>query len=466
MIIRSVESIIAMLDADYIENDDIQKRIGGVSIDSRKVVEGNLYIPIKGVRHNGHKFIEEAIANGAAATLWNRDEPNPPKEITVILVDDTTAGLQQLAAVYRRQLLMRVVGITGSNGKTSTKDILAGMLSQKFRTQKTLGNLNNEIGVPLTLLSMSEQTQVAVVEMGMENSGELAFLSHMVKPDIAIITNVGIAHLENLGSLANIAKAKAEISEGLSGHGTLIYNGDQELLHDAITRKALNGHIRIKTFGEDKHNDMVLTHVVQSTDGISFGVNDEDVHFTMNMLGRHQAINATAALLCAREWNLSDEEIQEGLKRIEKTGMRNELSPIHNAWILNDSYKSNPQSCIAALDTLAIFDVPYKIAVLSDMLDLGDESDMIHFQLGKQLANYDLDEVLTYGKMGAFITQGALQECDRHVRIRHFEEKEQLVRYLKPYRKKRCMMLIKGSHSMKMDEVVAALCENDHKRQR
>ena len=145
MIIRSVESIIAMLDADYIENDDIQKRIGGVSIDSRKVVEGNLYIPIKGVRHNGHKFIEEAIANGAAATLWNRDEPNPPKEITVILVDDTTAGLQQLAAVYRRQLLMRVVGITGSNGKTSTKDILAGMLSQKFRTQKTLGNLNNEL---------------------------------------------------------------------------------------------------------------------------------------------------------------------------------------------------------------------------------------------------------------------------------------------------------------------------------
>ncbi len=464
MIVRSIESIITMLDADYIENDDIQKRIAGVSIDSRKVVEGNLYIPIKGVRNNGHLYIKEAIANGAAATLWNRDEPNPPKDITVILVEDTTIGLQQLAAAYRGQLSMRVVGITGSNGKTSTKDILAGMLSQKYRTQKTLGNYNNEIGVPLTLLSMSEQTEVAVVEMGMENRGELAFLSHMVKPDIAIITNVGIAHLENLGSLANIAAAKAEISEGLSEHGTLIYNGDQRLLHDAITRKALNGHIRIKTFGEGKHNDMVLTHVVQSTSGITFSVNDEEFHFSVNLLGRHQALNAMGALLCAREWNLSDEEIQNGLHHIEKTGMRNELISIHNAWILNDSYKSNPQSCIAALDTLAVFDVPYKIAVLSDMLDLGADSDMIHFQLGKQLAKYDLDEVLTYGTMGAFITQGALQECDRHVRIRHFETKEQLVRYLKPYRKKRCMMLIKGSHSMQMDDIVAALCEDNRKR--
>lgn len=464
MIVRSIESIIAMLDADYIENDDIQKRIAGVCIDSRKVVEGNLYIPIKGVRHNGHEFVSEAIRNGAAATLWNRDEPNPPKQITVILVEDTTAGLQQLAAVYRRQLAMRVVGITGSNGKTSTKDILAGMLSQKFRTQKTLGNLNNEIGVPLTLLSMSEQTEVAVVEMGMENRGELAFLSRMVKPDIAIITNVGIAHLENLGSLTNIADAKVEISEGLSKHGTLIYNGDQRLLQEAMTRKALNGHIHIKTFGEGKHNDMVLTHVVQSTSGIEFGVNDETFHFSMNLLGRHQALNAAGALLCAREWDLSDEEIQDGLQHIEKTGMRNELIPVHNAWILNDAYKSNPQSCIAALDTLAVFDIPYKIAVLSDMLDLGEDSHMIHFQLGKQLANYDLDEVLTYGTMGAFITQGALQECDRHVRIRHFDDKEQLVRYLKPYRKKRCMMLIKGSHSMKMEEIVAALCESDRKR--
>lgn len=459
MIVRSVESIIAMLDADYIENDDIRKRIRGVSIDSRRVVEGNLYIPIKGVHHNGHQFIQEAVANGATAVLWNRDEPNPPREITVILVDDTTAALQQLAAAYRRQLPMRVIGITGSNGKTSTKDILAGMLSEKFRTQKTLGNFNNEIGVPLTLLAMGEETQVAVVEMGMENRGELAFLSQMVKPDIAIITNVGFAHLENLGSLANIAEAKVEISEGLSEQGMLIYNGDQPILHDAVTRKALNGHIRIKTFGEQPHNDMILTHVVQSSDGISFAVNDEEFRFTMNILGRHQALNATAALLCARTWNLSDEEIQLGLDRMEKTGMRNELIPAHRAWILNDAYKSNPQSCIAALDTLAIFDVPYKIAVLSDMLDLGEQSNMIHFQLGKQLADYDLDEVLTYGSLGAYITQGALQECDRRVRVRHFEEKTQLIDYLKAYRKKHCIILIKGSHSMRMDEVVTALCD-------
>lgn len=462
MIVRSVESIITMLDADYMENDDIRKRIRGVSIDSRKVVAGNLYIPIKGDRHNGHHYIQEAIANGALATLWNRDEPNPPRMITVILVEDTTAALQKLAAAYREQLSMRVIGITGSNGKTSTKDILAGMLSEKWRTQKTLGNFNNEIGVPLTLLAMSEATQIAVVEMGMENRGELAFLSRMVKPDIAIITNVGMAHLENLGSLANIADAKAEISEGLAAQGMLIYNGDQPLLRDAITRKAINGHVRIKTFGEAEHNDMRLTYVSQSSSGITFSVNDEKQRFTMNLLGRHQAVNATAALLCAREWEMNDEEIQLGLTRIEKTGMRNELMPAGRAWILNDAYKSNPQSCIAALDTLAIFDVPYKIAVLSDMLDLGEQSDMIHFQLGKKLAEYDLDEVLTCGTLGAFITQGALQECDQNVRVCHFESKAQLIDYLKPYRKKACIMLIKGSHAMRMDEIVAAIGDVDH----
>lgn len=210
MIMRSVDSIIRMLDADYIENENIDKQIMGVSIDSRKVVQGNLYIPIRGDKFNGHAFAAQAIENGAAAMLWERKEPNPPKEVTVILVENTLIALQVLAAVYRRQLHLKIVGITGSNGKTSTKDILAAMLATKYATQKTLGNFNNEIGVPLTLLSLSEHTEMAVVEMGMENLDELDFLSKLVKPDIAIITNIGTAHLENLGSMENIAKAKVD----------------------------------------------------------------------------------------------------------------------------------------------------------------------------------------------------------------------------------------------------------------
>lgn len=459
MILRSIDGIIQMLDADYIENDDISKQVCGVCIDSRKVVEGNLYIPIKGINHNGHRFIAQAIEHGAVATLWNRDEPCPPEDITVILVEDTTMALQQLAYVYRNQLSMKVIGITGSNGKTSTKDILAGMLSQRYITQKTLGNFNNEIGVPLTLLSMSDQTEVAVVEMGMENLGELDFLSKMVQPDIAIITNVGTAHLENLGSMENIAKAKLEITHGMKPHGLFIYNGDQELLREAVTREELPGHIRIKTFGEGEDNDMVLTYVSQKEEGIVFSVNEEPFRFMMEMLGKHQTINAMGALLAARELSLTNGDIQLGLQSIEKTGMRNELAHAGRAVILNDAYKSNPQSCIAALDTLALFENPYKIAVLSDMLDLGDDSVMIHFSLGKVLAKYDIQEILTVGELGAYITQGAFQECSSSVHVQHFADKEKLIEYLMPYRQRTCMILVKGSRGMKMDEVVDAIID-------
>ena len=211
-----------MLDADYIENGAIEEKIQGVCIDSRKVVEGNLYIPIHGVKNNGHAYVAQAIANGAKAVLWERKEPNPPKEVVVILVEDTTKALQDLAKAYRHQLNMKVVGITGSNGKTSTKDILASLLQEHYITQKTLGNYNNEIGVPLTLLSLSENVEAAVIEMGMENLGELSFLTHMVEPDIAIISNVGTAHLENLKTMENIAKAKLEIVEGLKEHGLFL----------------------------------------------------------------------------------------------------------------------------------------------------------------------------------------------------------------------------------------------------
>ncbi len=460
MIRRSVEGIIQMLDADYMEHDDIHKRVCGVCIDSRRVVEGNLYIPIKGLRNNGHDYVKQAIAQGAAATLWDKHEPNPPQEITVILVEDTTVALQQLAYAYRMQLHTKIIGITGSNGKTSTKDILAGMLSSRYVTQKTLGNYNNEIGVPLTLLSLSEHCEVAVVEMGMENLDELDFLSRMVRPDIAIITNVGTAHLENLGSMQNIAKAKLEITHGLKPHGLFIYNGDQEILQDAVTREAINGDIRIKTFGEHPDNDMVLTYVKQGSNGIRFSVNDEETHFIVPLLGKHQAINAMAALISARALQLSDEQIQSGMEHMEKTGMRNELLKANQAYILNDSYKSNPQSSIAAMDTLALFDSPYKIAVLADMLDLGANSDYIHFNLGKQLAQYDVQEILTYGEMSAYITQGAIQECDNTVNIRHFIDKQELIAYLKAYRQRKCMILIKGSRGLKMDEVVDALIED------
>ena len=454
MIIRSVDAIIRMLDADYIENGNIEENIQGVCIDSRKVVEGNLYIPIRGANNNGHDYVEQAIENGAKAVLWERKEPNPPQNVVVILVEDTTIALQELARSYRNQLDIRIVGITGSNGKTSTKDILASVLSQHYVTQKTLGNYNNEIGVPLTLLSLSDQCEAAVVEMGMENLGELSFLTTMVRPDVGIITNVGTAHLENLKTMENIAKAKMEIVDGIRENGLLIYNGDQTLLKNAAIEKQIPGHIRIRTFGQKEKCDYMVRNVHQYTDKLSFQVSDEE--FELDMIGKHQAMNAAGAYIAAKALGLSTEEVKAGFLNIEKTGLRNELVSVDQCLILNDSYKSNPQSALAAVETMEEFDIPYKIAVLGDMLELGDTSDLIHYTLGKDISGFHLAEVLTIGEMACYIAQG-VRDNNRSIKIHHFTDQEQLYQYLKPYMHQNCMVLVKGSRGMKLDQLVNAL---------
>lgn len=454
MIIRSVDAIIRMLDADYIENGDIEEYIQGVCIDSRKVVEGNLYIPIRGVNNNGHDFVNQAIENGAKAVLWERREPNPPQDVVVILVEDTTVALQELARSYRNQLDIKIVGITGSNGKTSTKDILASVLSKHYVTQKTLGNFNNEIGVPLTLLSLSDQCEAAVVEMGMENLGELSFLTKMVRPDIGIITNVGTAHLENLRTMENIAKAKMEIVEGIKENGLLIYNGDQALLKNAAIEKQIPGHIRIRTFGQRGKCDYMVSDVHQYTDKLSFKISDEE--FELDMIGKHQAMNAASAYIAAKALGVSDEEIKVGFLNIEKTGLRNELVQVDQCLILNDSYKSNPQSALAAVETMEEFDIPYKMAVLGDMLELGETSNLIHYTLGKNISSFHLKEVLTIGDMACYIAQG-VRDNAKSIKIRHFVDQDQLYNYLKPYMHKNCMVLVKGSRGMKLDQLVNAL---------
>lgn len=452
MIVRSIDAIIRMLNADYIENGNVEEVIQGVCIDSRRVEPGNLYIPIHGANNNGHKFVNQAIEKGAKAVLWERHEPNPPQDVVVILVDDTTKALQDLAKAYRHQLQMKVVAISGSNGKTSTKDILGSLLKVHYITAKTMGNYNNEIGVPLTLLSFHEDVEAAVVEMGMENRGELSFLTHLVEPDLAILTNVGTAHLENLGSMENIAKAKVEIVESLKPGSLFIYNGDDAYLKQAVIDKVIPGYVRIKTFGTSEKVDCCVSAIQQKKEGLNFHLND--VMYHLDMIGNHNAINAAAAYLAAQELGLSQNEIIQGFKSIEKTGLRNELISYGKCCILNDAYKSNPQSALAAMDTMEAFDYDYRIAVLADMLELGETSDMIHYQLGKDLAKYHVNEVLTYGEMARYIAQGARVA---ELNVKHFETKDEIITYLTPYRDRECMILIKGSRGMKLEDIVEGL---------
>ncbi|MDQ7862821.1 UDP-N-acetylmuramoyl-tripeptide--D-alanyl-D-alanine ligase [Peribacillus frigoritolerans] len=212
------------------------KGINGVTIDSRTVKEGCLFIPLKGEQVDGHQYVKQALAQGAVASFWQRDVPNPPDDLPIIIVENTEKALQQLARSYRQELNIKVIGITGSNGKTTTKDMTAALLATTYKVHKTNGNFNNHLGLPLTVLSMAEDTEAAVLEMGMSSRGEIEFLSKMAKPDVAIITNIGESHLLDLGSREEIANAKLEIVEGLAKDGTLIYHGDEPLLRNRIKK--------------------------------------------------------------------------------------------------------------------------------------------------------------------------------------------------------------------------------------
>lgn len=455
MIKRSIMSIIQMLKADYIEKKDMSKMVNGICIDSRKAKHANLYVPIVGEHFDGHDFIKQAIEKGAIASLWQKNHPLPDVDIPLIIVEDIIFALGNLAKQYREQLVnLKIVGITGSNGKTSTKDMLASICKQAYKTKATKGNYNTEIGVPYTILDFDEDTEVGIVEMGMENLQEISYLTKLATPDVAVITSIGTAHLENLGSVENIVKAKLEIVEGLSNKGVFIYNGDQEMLHTGVIKATIPGSIRILSFGEKQSNDVVLTNYQPTQMGSEFHANKE--YYKLDMLGKHQAMNALAAITCAKTLEISYEDIYEGLSLIEKTGLRNEIVNIDHMTIINDSYKSNPQSLQAAIDILVNREASYKIVVLGDMLDLGENSIYLHYEIGKRLSGEKIQEVLTIGNIAHFINQGLW--CKQNDIIsRHFDDIDVLITYLKPWIHKECTVLIKGSHALHLERIVEAL---------
>ena len=463
MILRSIETIIRMLDADFIEYKDMTRMVSGVCIDSRKCTQGNLYIPIIGAHFDGHDFAAQAIEQGAVAVLWQKDHPHPPQGATVILVDDTQQALSELAKKYRESLDLVMIGITGSNGKTSTKDILCSLLKRKYVTQKTHGNMNNEIGVPLTLLGLSDATQVAIVEMGMENRYEIDALTRLVQPDIAVITNVGEAHLENLGSIENIARAKAEIVHGLKENGVLLFNGEQDVLKLALWQEELPRGTTVKSFGHDERQDLFsYGDVTQDAGGISFHCNLLAQPASMNIYGKHQVMNALPCIYIARALGMSEAQILEGLADIEQTGLRCDLVALGAGYVLDDSYKSNRQSVLAALDTLCEFDIPRRIAILSDMLDMGDQAVRIHYDVGKALGRYPIDRVCTYGEMSRFIAQGAINAGVKDVT--HYETKEALQEAVLEELDAPCILLVKGSRGMQMDSIVTYLKERRNRQ--
>nr|WP_286672433.1 UDP-N-acetylmuramoyl-tripeptide--D-alanyl-D-alanine ligase [Cohnella hashimotonis] len=460
-----------------------EPEIAGVSIDSRSIGAGQLFVPIAGDRFDGHDYIETAASAGATAALWQRDRALPAGAgLPLLLVDDTLAALQRLAESYLASWKPKVVGVTGSNGKTTTKDLIYSALATVYRTAKTEGNFNNHIGLPLTILRADRNTEVLVLEMGMSGFGEISLLSRIAKPDIAVITNIGESHLEHLGSRRGIAQAKLEIAEGLKDGGTLVYNGDEPLLREELAALALPADaVRTIRFGESVACDLRATDIATDAERATFvatafapagspgdgdnGLNEraaetETFRFSVPIPGRHNAVNALAAIAVARLLGVSDADIARGLAGAKLTGMRIErIRAKSGALVLNDAYNASPASVRAALSLVAqLQGYRRKWLVLGDMLELGPDEAEFHASIGRELSQGQADGLLAYGPLSAHTAEAAAQSMPAG-RVRHFADKNELAEALLALVEPDDLVLVKASRGMKLEEIVRRLAE-------
>lgn len=453
MIEKKFREIAAMCNGTLI-NAVKNRKVKGVSINTRSIQKGNLFIPIIGEKFDGHTFVEESFHKGAMLSLWNRNRDYSHIRFPLVLVDDTLVALQELAGNYRNELKLMLIGITGSNGKTSTKDILSEILSLRFRVQKTIGNFNNEIGVPLTLLGLHKRTKIAIVEMGMSELGEISKLSLICKPDIAIITSIGKAHLANLGSEEAIIQAKLEIVDGLKANGLLLINGDNQKLKDVVHKMRISQDLI--TFGQLASNYFTYCDVIQNRNSIEFKIPKlSDKVISVPVLGIQQASNATAAFVLARYLEMSIKDILKGLARVRITQARNEVIQLQHCMIINDSYKSNPESLRVSLETLTKLPGRFvKIAVLGDMRDLGVDEISYHSEIGHEIDASQIKYLYTFGDISKHIIDPNNFDVNH---AKHFEDMESLEKELKPFLHIDSVMLVKGAHCLNMNKIIEDL---------
>lgn len=398
-----------------------------VGFDTRRLMEGSLFVPLVAKR-NGHDFIQEAIQKGAYAAFWSEPIEEAPTGFPIIHVDDTLKAYQRLAKWYLKQVNPKVVGVTGSNGKTTTKDMIEGVLSTTYRTHKTEGNFNNQLGVPLTILNMPEETEVAILEMGMDHAGEIHILSALAEPDIAVITMIGESHIGFFGSREGIAEAKMEITDGLSSEGTLIYSADEPLLTSRVKQK------QCKTFGKTAAANLYATEIRSEERQTHFVVNQaSDLMFTIPVPGDYNVQNALAALLVGMELDVSLEKGSEGLSRFSLTKNRLEwLEGVNHSQLLNDAYNASPSSVKAGLTYFAGLErTGNKIVVLGDMLELGEMSRILHQSLAEAIHSKDIDTLVLYGKEMEALYQ-TVREQFHSGAVRHFSgDKQPMIEYLR-----------------------------------
>lgn len=434
----------------------------GVVIDSRQVGSGYLFVAIPGEKVDGHKFIPDVFAKGAAAVLSEQQLEDPAGPY--ILVESTTKALRDLAEYYRKSLDIKVVGITGSVGKTSTKEMIASVLSEKYRVLKTEGNYNNEIGLPLTIFKIRAEHEVAVLEMGISEFGEMHRLATMANPDICVITNIGLCHLENLKTRDGILKAKTESFAHLKKDGIAILNGDDDKLSTirqvGDKEPVFYGMEEKMEYREDAKKSVYATGVENlGLYGMKARIHtpegERDVRIPIP--GEHNVYNALAATAVGLSLGLSLDQISSGILKAKTIGGRTNLLNTGSMTVIDDCYNANPVSMKASIDVLATAE-GRKIAVLGDMGELGENEKKLHYEVGEYLAKKEINVLFCAGELSEEIAK-ATQKESKTCEVYYFKTRDALLEQLLPFLKKGDTVLVKASHFMEYPEIVKALTD-------
>lgn len=451
-------SILEAVNGKLLQIGNMETNITCLSIDSRDTAKGDFFIPLAGERTDGHRFIQNAAERGAIGCfVATAADIALPEGLTVVGVPDSLQALQQLAAHYRKKFSLHMVAVTGSVGKTTTKDIIAAVLSQRFKTLATQGNLNNDIGLPLMLSRLDKTYEASVLEMGMSGAGEIDLLARLALPTMGVITNIGESHLEALGSREAIARAKCELLYHLPENGTAFINGDEPLLANIGNEF----HGELVTFGFSSSCTIRCTHVEQHHDKRTICLEQQgfsSLTLIPPLPGRHNIYNLMAAVAVGRELGLTDEEIVQGLSLIRLSGMRLEVVTAAGLHVVNDAYNASPTSVAAAIDVLdELAGSAGKIAVLGDMLELGSLETEGHRQVGRLVAAKKLDALVVLGERAQEIAIGARQAGFPQSRLYNATTHSEAAQTIRQLAKPGDWVLIKGSRGMRMERVLAAL---------
>ena len=424
----------------------------GANNDSRKIEPGQLFVALQGER-DGHDFVPMAMENGAAAVLCSREVGDIP----AIIVSDTRRALGDIARAERQRIGMKVVGVTGSVGKSTTKEMIAAVLAQTYRVSKTPANHNNDIGMPMAVLAMSEDTQVAVLEMGMNHFREIAYLASIAQPDVAVITNIGTMHIEHLGSQQGILQAKLEILEGMKEGSKVVLNGDDALLWHLERRDGLD----IAYCGiQNPDCDYRGSGIEQTSGLLRFQVQYGDQSFPveMGLEGRHYVSDALLAVGVGVQMGVSPENIQEALSQFRNMAGRQEIFEAKGCTIIKDCYNAGPESMAAALAVLGN-QSGRRVAVLGDMLELGVCTQAEHYRVGR-IAAEKAEILLAYGPNSSRIISGAITGGMPEARAKGFEDRDEIAAAMKRMIKPGDTVLIKGSRGMRMELILEKFLED------